>query len=99
MPTTTLEFLGFIIDSLAMTVSLTIAKKEKIEQMCRDILLKNSVSIRSVARLLGNFTSSFIAVPEGRLHYRCIEHDKTSAVAKSCGDYDAMMCLTPPSTH
>jgi hypothetical protein len=97
MPTTTLEFLGFIIDSLAMTVSLTIAKKEKIEQMCRDILLKNSVSIRSVARLLGNFTSSFIAVPEGRLHYRCIEHDKTAAVARRCGDYDAMMCLSPPS--
>ncbi len=96
-PSTIMEFLGFIINSRDMTVSLTVNKKERIAQLCEDILSVPAVSIRAVARLLGNFTSSFIAIPEGRLFYRAIEHDKTSAVARNHGDYDAMMKLTPPS--
>ena len=93
-PSTILEFLGFIIDSIAMTVSLTQAKKDKIKELCDSISSLKEVPIRKVASLIGNFTSSFIAVPEGKLHYRYLEREKVEAIAMNRGDYDALMNIS-----
>ena len=59
IPSTSLEFLGFIIDSKHMTVSLTIALKREIIENFGAV----RVSIRKFARFRGKFTSNFIAVP------------------------------------
>ena len=94
IPSTTLEYLGFIIDTIAMTVSLPLSKKEVIIDLAKEILRESCVTIRLIARLLGLFTSSFIAVSYGPLHYRNIERDKTKALAKHKGDYDKHMSLS-----
>ena len=96
-PSTLMEFLGFLIDSISMRVSLTDDKKNRIINLCDSITSMDSLSIRMVARLIGNFTSSFIAVPEGKLHYRHIERDKVTALARARGNYDAPMSLSPNS--
>ena len=53
IPTQKLDYLGFIIDSVAMTVSLTDAKKAAILKLCDIALTKQKVTIRFIAKLLG----------------------------------------------
>ena len=51
------------------------------------------MTIRHVARLLGKFSSSFIAVPEGRLHYRSLDHSKNLELARRRGKFDKFMWI------
>lgn len=93
VPSRKIEFLGFIINSLDMTVRLTTEKKDKILQPCIDILDKSSndeiITIRDIAKLLGKFSSSFIGVTEGKLHFRYLERNKTDALSWNKGKFDA----------
>ena len=47
--------------------------------------------IRKIARLLGNFSSSFPAVRFGPLHYRSLERDKILALKFAKGNFDKKM--------
>ena len=83
-----------MIDSKHMTVSLTIAKKRTITELCHEILGAGRVSIRKAAQLGGKFTSCFIVVPHGKMHYRYLEMDKTQALVLNKGNYDKKMTLS-----
>ena len=64
-PKTSIEFLGFIIDSIAMRVFLPLEKKIALKSLCETTLEKNLAprdakaanTIREVARLLGKISS------------------------------------------
>ncbi len=62
IPCQVIEFLGFIIDSVSMTVRLSDRKCEKIKSACADILQRAKRSIRTLARLIGMFVASEPAV-------------------------------------
>ena len=83
-----IEHVGFIINLVTMTVRLTTEKKCKIFDLCQEVLLKESVSIRLVSKLLGKFTSSFQAIKYGQLHYRDLERLKTKALKINKGNFD-----------
>ena len=55
-PTEIIEFLGFIINTTKMTISLTSAKQQALVNLCTESVLeaKNKITIRKHARLLGN---------------------------------------------
>lgn len=72
----TFGHLGFIIDSVTMTVSLPADKTEKIIKVLEKLLREDSVSIRELARAIGLVVSTFPAVTYGRLHYRAMERQK-----------------------
>ena len=88
IPTQKITFLGFIVDTSKMTLTLTTEKKEKIKRMGMG-LSQLSVTIRMLSRFIGNLTASFEGVPHGRLHYRHLEHCKTKALKKSRYNFDA----------
>ena len=94
VPSTVMEFLGFIIDSNNMTVTLTEAKKVAIKDLCTQVLTSKQNTIRDIARLLGKFSSSFIGVPEGKLHFRWLERNKTKELARRRGKFDKPITLT-----
>ena len=71
-PTQTLTFLGFIIDSVNMTVKLTAEKAEKIKQFCIKILNSKKLRLDNLLNI-GNMTASFPGVMYGPLYYRQIE--------------------------
>ena len=71
-----ITFLGFEIDTLNMTLTLTSNKKENMRNIAAALLLKQSCGIRILAGFLGNILSSFEALPNGRLYYRNIENKK-----------------------
>ena len=89
-PTTSLEFF----DSRNITLTLTWEKKVAIKMFCIEVLTSSCISIRQVACLLGKFSSSFIAVAEGKLHFRDLEREKTRALSKNKGNFDKYTTLS-----
>ena len=83
-PCQEIEYLGFAINSIKMTVSLTTAKKQK-------LLATEQTPIKQVAQLLGIFSSSFIALPYGKLYYRSPERCKTKSLVISKRNFHKIM--------
>ena len=87
-PSQQIIFLGFIFNTVNMTIRLTEEKKLRIYNLA-DTLLNRQVSIRIVSRFIGNLTAAFDGVTHGRLYYRHIEFDKTVALSMSAGNYES----------
>ena len=79
-PKKKLTFLGFVIDSENMTVSLTKEKALKLRLLCTKAYKKKNITIRKVAQLLSNMTASFSGVMYAQLYYRTIEIEKSNAL-------------------
>ncbi len=90
-PTTCIIFLGFVIDSVAMTIKLTDEKKSKLINLIRQVLDKNTVTIRTVASLVGKMVSSLPGTLYGPLYYRDTELCKNKALKLNRGNYESNM--------
>ena len=95
VPQQRLVFLGFIIDSILMTVSLTQDKITKIKTLLSS-LLENSfcVKIREVAKVIGHLISSLPGVKYGALYYRNLEMNKVAALKLAKGNFEETMCIS-----
>ena len=96
-PTQIITFLGFVIDTVKMTVTLTPEKKEKIREMGIGLLSVESITVRMVSRFIGNLTASFEAVPFGRLYYRNLEFCKTRSLGVNKYNFDGPCTLSDES--
>ena len=85
IPTTVINFLGFTINTLDMTITLKENKKIKIKDLAMQIR-DNVSTIRLVSKLLGHISVAFEAVDQGKMHYRHIEFCKINALKKSRGN-------------
>ena len=97
-PTQRLVFLGFILDSVSMTVTPTDEKKHKTVDVCSTILATPRPTIREVAELIGILVSNFPGAQYGPLHYRQLEYEKYHALVENKGNYDSSMILSPCAT-
>ena len=97
-PEKQITYLGFVINSENMTVRPTEEKKEKIKDLAVTLLHKGYASIRLLAKFIGMIVASFPGVMYGPLWYRQIENDKTEALKKNKGNYDALMNLSKYAT-
>lgn len=94
MPTQELVFLGFILNSVSMTIKLTSKKIEKIKGKIDCIRQKLRYTIRDVAEIVGIMVSYSVAVPLGILHTKFLEIDKIKALKECKGQFDAYMTLS-----
>ena len=62
-PTQRITLLGFVIDSIQMTLEIPEEKKNKIHNLCLEILQKEKITLRTLASVIGKFVTSFPAVP------------------------------------
>jgi hypothetical protein len=72
IPSQEIVILGFIINSVKMTVKLTPEKALALKSDC-DLFLKKcpgNIAIREVAQIIGKIVSSFPGVLHGPLYYR-----------------------------
>ena len=98
LPSQCIEFLGFLLNSVTMTVTLTPDKKAKLIRLCQKFLRPNTLfTIRQVASLIGSLVSSFPGVEFGPLHYRHIEVDKDYYLRMHHSNFDAEMSLSADS--
>ena len=98
VPSQEIIFLGFVINTQHMTITLTNEKKVKIHEYAKRLLV-GTPTIREVAKFLGNLSAPFEAVTYGRLFYRFIETDKINALKLSKGKFDASCVLSPTAKY
>ncbi|CAB4025485.1 Transposon Tf2-6 poly, partial [Paramuricea clavata] len=95
IPSQEIIFLGNVLNSVTMTITLTDEKKQKIVKACKALQRQQNHTIREVSKVIGLMVSSFSAVIYGPLYYRQLERDKSLAVKDHKGNYDAPMALSP----
>ena len=76
-----------------MTLSLTDEKKKKIKTLLRNCLHSHQISIRKLARILGNIVANFPAVTFGPFHYRHLERDEISGLKYHKGNFEGKISL------
>ena len=94
-PTQQLEFLGFVVNTLGMTLLLPDCKVEAIKSHCSKMLLHHEISVRELSGLIGKLTASVQAILPAPLHYRHLQNPKHKALVQF-GYFDA---TTPLSTE
>ena len=77
-----------------MSITFTLEEKEKILNLCREILRENVVTIRLLSKVIGNLVAAFPAVTLGPFYYTALEMDKTKALQQAKGNYDASVRLS-----
>ena len=82
IPTQMITFLGNVIDSVSMTVTLPNKKVDRIKDECLRLQKKNKTLNREVSRVIGILVSSFSAVDYGTLHNRILEKKNIYAIKK-----------------
>ena len=93
-PVQILVFLGFVLNSITMRVSLTPEKGQRIADMCAELLQTVRPTIRHVAQVVGSLVAAFPGVKYGSLFYRQVELDRAIALKANRGNYEAHMQLT-----
>ena len=76
IPSQVLVILGFIINSLTMTIQLTTEKALGLKTVCIELMRATTSSIREVASAIGRMVASFPGVMHEPLFYRHVEKDK-----------------------
>ena len=90
-PTQEIEYLGFIINSREMKVSMTEKKVAKILELVQQMLDLNACRIRFTASVLGKMTATGPANPWASLFTKRLEMAKTEALRAAKFDYDQVM--------
>ena len=94
VPTQQIEFLGFMLDSTTMQISLTAEKKDKIAELARRLLERTNITILDLASFIGNLVAADPAVPLGPLHYKFLEIERNELLTEHIGNYDTKISLS-----
>lgn len=93
-PSQQLVILGFVLNSVMMTVTLTQEKALALQHACQALLNTALPTIREVACVLGKIVSSFPRVMYSPLHYRHTEQDKIHTLRNNQWNFDKRMSLS-----
>ena len=85
-PTQEIIFLGFILTSNHMTITLTPYGAQKLNDAYLQLQIPCTHALREVAPVLGLMTSSFPGVMYGPLHYRTNEMENFLALTVNKGN-------------
>ena len=94
IPTQEITLLGFVLNSVTMTVKLTPERIQKLLDSCKVLLSHNQPTIREVACVIGQMIAALPGVEFGALYYRAIERDKIHTLAMNRGNYESKMKLS-----
>ncbi len=97
VPCQRVKYLGFIIDSINMTIELPEDKVVKIYKKCREAYDKSSILIQKVAELIGTLVAAVPANKLGLLYTRQLEIEKIKALQESHGSFNSKMILSEES--
>lgn len=93
-PTQHIDFVGFTLNSVDMTVMLTIQKCENIIMECKKVLSKKSITIRDFAKLIGKMVASAPGVKYAPLYYKSLEIQRDLELKMHKGNFDKVMYIS-----
>ena len=93
-PTQVIEHLGFVLNSIEMTVGITEEKMSKLKTLAMTVLNQSNPTIREVASIVGFMVACFPGVEYAQLFYRQIEIEKSAALTLAKGNFEERMILS-----
>ena len=93
-PTQQIEYLGFILDSCNMTVSLSERKKQKIKSLCQSVKMHPTCTVRDYAQLIGNLVAAVPGVDMAPLYIKRLEIEKALFLKQNKGDFDSVITVS-----
>lgn len=87
------KYLGFMINSRDMTLSLPEEKKAKLIKTILEFLYRDSCLIREMAALIGLLVAACPGVPYGMLYTKMLEREKMKALILNDHDFDRSMTI------
>ena len=93
-PTQELEFLGIMVNTNTLLVSLPAEKVKQIRAETTWISNMTSLPARLLAHFLGNLSAATQAVPPAPLFYRCLQRDLQAALAANGQNCEAHLFLS-----
>jgi hypothetical protein len=94
-PTREIKYLGFLVNSKSLTVSIP---KEKVDVFLSELelLLQTSeISLKSLSSVIGKMSSFCTAILAGHLHFRNLEKCLHMSLKQSAGNYKTVISLDP----
>ena len=96
-PTQELEFLGMLVNTNTLLLSLPADKVKQIQAEAIRISKMASLSARLLSHFRGKLSAATQAIPPAPLFYRCLQRDLQVALNNSNQDYDVLLYLLQPS--
>jgi len=93
IPSTKCRFLGFIYDSMTMSIELPKEKEKKIAEIIESFRKMSHCTIREFAGLIGILGSSCIALKYGWVHMKDFERAKFRALKMNNENFESRMSL------
>ena len=97
VPTQKLDISGFIIDSVAMTVSLKETKKKDLSNLISKTIAKSFMKIRKLSQVIGKIVAALPGPMYGALYYWHIELNKQHGLKHIKGNYEGYVKITKES--
>ena len=72
-PVQSLEYLGMIVDTTQMELSLPQDKASKLQKECQGMPAKPTITLRALLGIIGKMTASILVVLEAPPHYRSLQ--------------------------
>lgn len=94
LPTQSCKYLGFLYNSVSLTISLPTEKINNITSILQQIKTKSLISIKEFSRVIGILVAACPAVQYGWLHIKQLERGKYLSLKKYHGNYNAKMLIT-----
>lgn len=85
------KFLGFLYNTVDMTIGLPLEKQSEILKWINNILSKKSCTILYFSKFVGKIVAASPAIKYGKLYYKDFERAKYLALKISSGSYKATM--------
>lgn len=93
-PTKCIQFLGFVINSELMSVSLTQDRADSIREKCQEVLNLHKIAIRQFAQLIGKLVSSEPGIRYAPLFYTSLEIEKDKHLKANAGDFEEKIVIS-----
>lgn len=92
-PTQKIEFLGFIINSIEMTLAVPSEKLKGLQAECRKLKSGHMTTVRTLAHVIGLMTSVSLAILPAPLHYRGLQFLRNEALDRRLS-YESSIALS-----
>ena len=97
VPTQILVYLGFILNTMEMTVRLTPEKVQELKRLVKQANDFKEISLEKLAQLVGKLVASFPGVTYGKLFYRQLDIEKNNGLKIHKGNYKKTITLSQKS--
>ena len=94
IPTQQLSYLGFLLNSLDMTITLTQERILKIQMACKEIFHRTVCTIRELAQVVGSLVAAEPAFELAPVFYKRTEIQKSNLLQLHKGNFEAKVKVT-----